>query len=273
MVMDVGISTRCFGTALLTLDRLERLRRAEFTQIELHASLPGLNYTNRSVTRDIARWFRENELPAPSMHLPFEKNVLASSKFERQTALDELKRCLEFNDLLPLRFVVLHLGEPHQEFNPVGLEYAYAAVATVQSFSGARVLLETLPGDIATFARIEDFRAAAQLPDVGICYDTGHGEIDGACDAIHLNDNSGGSDNTDEHLWPFDGARNWPAFVERLSLSSFTGSATLESGDDRLDKASDCRSRLKDLLAEAANSIEEFRLKYKLPIPRPEEER
>src|SRR5688572_21448311 len=203
--MDLGISTRCFGTAPLTLDLLERLRRAEFKEIELHAALPSLNYTNRTVTRDIARWFQENELPAPSLHLPFEKNVLASNRFDRQAALDELKRCLELGDLLRLRFAVLHLGEPQQEFNPVVLEYAYAAVATVQSFSGARVLLETLPNGIATFARIEEFRLAAQLPDVGICYDTGHGEMDGACDAIHLNDNHGSED---EHLWPFDGARN-----------------------------------------------------------------
>lgn len=261
--MDIGISTRCFGTAPLTLDLLERLRRAGFTQIEIHAVL------NRSVARDIARWFRENELPSPSMHLPFEKDALANNRFERQAALDELKRCLELSDLLQLRFVVLHLGKPQQEFNPVALEYAYAAIATIQSFSGTRVLLETLPNDIATFGRIEEFRIAAQLPDLGICYDTGHGEMDGTCDAIHLNDNNGAED---EHLWPFDGARNWAALVERLTVSSFAGPMILEAGDDRLEKASACRSRLRDLLDESANSIEEFRLKYKLPVPRPEEE-
>lgn len=269
--MDVGISTRCFGTAPLTLDVLERLRRAEFTQIELHASLPAFNYANRSVARDIARWFRENELPAPSLHLPFENNIVGNDKFERQAALDELKRCLELSDILQLRFAVLHLGEPHQEFNPAVFEYAYAAVATVQSFSGVRVLLETLPNEIATFQRIEEFRAAAQLADVGICYDTGHGEMDGPCDAIHLNDNNNGE--VDSHLWPFDGARNWPALVERLTLSSFNGPLILEAGDDKLNKASDCRSRLRDLMGEAANSIEEFRLKYKLSVSRAEDER
>jgi sugar phosphate isomerase/epimerase len=285
--MDVGISTRCFGTAPLTLDLLERLRRAEFTQIELHASLPAFNYANRSVARDITRWFRENELPPPSLHLPFEKNVVGNDRFERQAALDELKRCLELSDLVQLRFVVLHLGEPHQDFNPAAFEYAYAAVATVQSFSGARVLLETLPNEIATFQRIEEFKAAAQLGDVGICYDTGHGEMDGMSganaspigrshpvmfDAIHLNDNNGDEDD-DSHLWPFDGARNWPALVERLTLQSFNGPLILEAGDDKLNRASDSRSRLRDLMGEAANSIEEFRLKYKLPVSRAEDER
>jgi sugar phosphate isomerase/epimerase len=267
--MDVGISTRCFGTAPLTLDLLQRLYRAEFTQIELHASLPGLNYHNRSVVRDIARWFRENELPAPSLHLPFEMDILSNSQFERQAARDEFKRCLELNDILPLRFAVLHLGGPLQEFNPVVFEHAYAAVATIQSFSGVRVLFETLRNGVATFARIKEFRHAAELPDLGICYDTGHGEMDGPCDAIHLNETSA---EEDSHLWPFEGHRDWPRLVERLVLSAYNGPMILEVADDKLEKAGSCRSRLGDLMDEAADSIEEFRLRYKLPAPLTEED-
>src|SRR4051812_47597488 len=104
MPIDVGISTRCFGTTPLTPSLLERLRRADFTQIELHASLPGLNYQSRSVLRDMARCFRKNEMPSPSLPLPFEKDVLSTSQFDRHAAIDELKRCLELNDLLPVRY-------------------------------------------------------------------------------------------------------------------------------------------------------------------------
>jgi sugar phosphate isomerase/epimerase len=254
--MDVGISTRCFGTDPLTLDRLERLRRAEFTQIELHAALPALDYTNRSVIRDIARWFRENELRLPSLHLPFEKNILAGSGFERQAALDDFKRCLEIHDLLPVQFVVMHLGDPRQEFNPVAYEHAYRAIATVQSFAGVRILLETLDNDIATFARINEFRNAAQLTNVGICYDTRHGEMEDSCDAIHIGD----------------GERDWPALIERFVTLAFAGPVILEPGDDNLGNAADRRSRLTDLRDEADNSLEEFRLKYKLPSPRLEED-
>lgn len=249
--MDVGISTRCFGTAPLTLDSLQRLYRAQFTQIELHAP-------HRSAARDIARWFRENELPSPSLHLPFEKDILSNNQFERQAARDEFKRCLELNDILPVRFAVLHLGGPAQEFNPVVFEHAYAAVATVQSFSGVRVLLETLGNGVATFARIKEFMQAAQLPDLGICYDTEHcemgemSETDGPCDAIHLK---------------YEEDRDWPKLVERLVLSAYAGPMILEAGNDKLEKAESFRSRLKDLMDEAADSIEEFRLRHKLPVP------
>jgi len=267
--MDLGISTRCFGTTPLTLDLLDRLRRAEFTRIELRGALPGFNYQNRTFLRSVARWFAENGLPGPSLHLPFEKDVLAALRIDRQQALDEIKRCLELSDLLPLDFVVLHLGSPGQAFNPVVFEYTYTVVTAIQAFAGCRVLLETLPNDIATMSRIVEFRTAAQLPDIGICYDTGHGEIDGVVDAIHLNDSG---DGPDDHLWPFEGKRNWPALVEQLVLSSYSGPMILEAGNERLEVASECRSRLRDLLDEAANSIDEFRLKYKLPFPKSEEE-
>jgi sugar phosphate isomerase/epimerase len=270
--MDFGISTRCFGTSPLTVDLLELLRRSEFRLLEIHGALPGFDYHNRSVVRSVARWFGEVDLPAPSLHLPLERpgeDILGSRPIERQRAVDELKRCLELCDLMPLSYTVLHLGSQGQQFNPVLFDYAYATVATIKSFAGLRVLLETLSNDIATFQRIQEFATAAQIPNIGICYDTGHGEMDGTPDAIHLNDNNGEGD---PHLWPFEGSRNWPALVERIVQSEFSGPLILEAADDRLDKARDCRSRLQDLLDEARNSIEEFRLKYKLPAPRQEGE-
>jgi len=267
--MDFGISTRCFGTTSLTPQLLDRLPRAEFGRIEIHAAYPAFNYRNRTVLRDTARWFRDNEVGSPSLHLPFEEDVLAAGQNERQRALDEFKRCLEFGDLLQVPHVVLHLGAVHQEFNPVFFEYAYMAISLIQSFSGARVLLETLENSIATFDRITEFKAVAQIPNIGICYDTGHGEVDGLADAVHLNDNNGA---VDDHLWPFQGKRDWPALVASFVSSSYEGPLILEGSDDNFGLAVSAKSHLEDLWAEARNSIEEFRLKYKLPEPKTEEE-
>ena len=182
--MDFGISTRCFGTTPLTLDLLERLRRAEFNKIELHAALPGFDYHNRSLIRSVARWFAENALPPPSLHLPFAspgEDVIGDRPVERQRALDEIKRCLELGDVMrfDLRCPASRVTRARQ-FNPVVFDHAYAAIATIQSFAGARVLIETLSNDIATFPRILEFKTAAQIPNLGICYDTGHGEMDGS---------------------------------------------------------------------------------------------
>ncbi|HET9216604.1 MAG TPA: sugar phosphate isomerase/epimerase family protein [Terriglobia bacterium] len=270
--MDFGISTRCFGTTALTVDLLERLRREDFSTIELYGVMPSFDYRNRSFLRGVARWFGEVGLTPPSLHLPTERpgeDLLAPGPIERQRALDELKRCLELCDLMPLGFVVLHLGAQGQAFSPVLFDHGYKAIATIQSFAGVRILLETLANDIATFERIREFRDAAQIGNVGICYDTGHGEWESRPDAIHLNDNNG---DDDEHLWPFEGKRNWPALVEQIVLSDFDGPLILEGRDERFDKARDSGNRLRDLLDEARSSIDEFRLKHRLPAPRQKDE-
>jgi sugar phosphate isomerase/epimerase len=267
--MDFGISTRCFGNTPLTRSLLERLPASEFPRLELHAVLPGFNYRNRSFLREIARSFRESEIDMPGLHLPFEEDLLAPQHFERERALDDLKRCLELADLLPISYAVLHLGSPQQHYSPVFFEYAYSATNLIRNFSGLRIMIETLDNEVATFARIAEFKAVAQIPDIGICYDTGHGEMDGLSNVIHVNDNDG---NNDDHRWPFDGNRNWPAFVESLVKSSFNGPLILEASDDRFERGVSAKSRLQDLWYEATNSIEEFRLKYKLPQHKPEDE-
>jgi sugar phosphate isomerase/epimerase len=267
--MDFGISTRCFGTTRLSRELLERLRRAEFGHIEIHAALPAFDYRVRSLNREVSQWFRDNEMAPPSLHLPFEEDILAARHIERQRALDEIKRCLELSDLMPLKYAVLHIGTTGQAYNPVQFEHAYAVLSTIQSFAGLRVLIETLDNQIATFERISEFKAASQIAGVGICYDTGHGDLDGPTDAIHANDNDG---NNDDHLWPFEGSRNWPALVERLVLSSFEGPIILEGSNEQLERATSARSRLRDLWDDARNSIEEFRLRHKLPQPKQEED-
>jgi sugar phosphate isomerase/epimerase len=156
-----------------------------------------------------------------------------------------------------------------QSYNPVVFEHAYAAISMIQSFAGVPVLIETLPNEIATFERILEFEAVAQIPNIGICYDTGHGEIGDNAGAIHLNDNQL---EEDDHLWPFEGKRNWPALIEQIVLRGFEGRLILEARDDRLAIAAAGRSRLRDLFEEAQDSIDEFRLKYKLPEPRQKEE-
>jgi sugar phosphate isomerase/epimerase len=283
--MNVGISTRCFGAAALTVDSLERLRKSGFERIEIHANRPAFNFHNKSLVRGIGQWFKENALPPPTIHLPFEEeldggniralSVVDAQPLARQHAVDELKRCLELSDRIDIEYVVLHLGIPDQAFHPVVFDYAYAAIAALQSFSGVRVLLENTPNGIASLDRLVEFIAVTKLTNVAICYDTGHGNVHlqgsppgSDVAAMHINDSNSSSD---EHLWPFDGKSNWPLFVERLITSSFNGPLVLEAADNRIERAQDSRSRLGDLMGEAQNSVEEFRLKYKLPAPKHED--
>jgi sugar phosphate isomerase/epimerase len=275
--MQFGISTQIYRAQPVTVDLLESIRRAGYDRLELFCNRPHLDYHNRGLLRGIGRWFQENALPPPSLHLPFVENigptqrhwisVLDPERRLREAAVDEVKRALELADLVQLSYVVLHLGNPHEKFTPVSFEHAYAAIAQIRSFSGTEVTIENIPNEVSTLERIQEFKAVSQLPDVGICYDTGHGHLQGATPAfehirtLHVHDNNG---EKDEHLWPFDGTLEWPALIERLVVANYAGPFMFEVRGAEPAKGDEVRSRLQDLWDEAQESIEEYRLKYDL---------
>jgi sugar phosphate isomerase/epimerase len=273
--MQFGISTQIYRAKTVNVDLLESLRRAGYEQLELFCNRPHLDFHNRSLLRAIGTWFQENALPAPSLHLPFVENVgptqrvwisvLEKERRHREAALDEIKRALELSDHIPLSYAVLHLGNPREEFSPTAFEHAYAAIAQIRAFAGVEVVVENIPNEISTLERIVEFRTVSQLPDLGICYDTGHGHLQQASPAfdqvrtLHLHDNGG---EKDEHLWPFEGTIDWHRLIEKWVVADYQGVFMFEARAEELSKGDDVKSRLRDLWDEAKNSIEEYRLKY-----------
>jgi sugar phosphate isomerase/epimerase len=274
--MQFGISTQIYRGQPVTVDLLESIRKAGYNRLELFCNRPHLDFHNRALLRAIGRWFQENALPSPSLHLPFVENVgptqrnwisvLEPEKRYREAALDEIKRSLELSDYVPLDYVVMHLGNPKEKFTPVAFEYAYAAIAQIRSFAGVEILLENIPNEISTLERIEEFKSLSEVPEIGICYDTGHGHIQGEnavfenIRTTHVHDNNG---EKDEHLWPFEGTLDWPALVEKLVLANYKGPLMFEARAEELSKGHEVMSRLEELWHEAQNSIEEYRLKYR----------
>jgi sugar phosphate isomerase/epimerase len=275
--MEFGISTQIFRGQALSIDLLESIRKAGYRRIELFANRPHFDFHNRTLLRSIGRWFKENELPSPSMHLPFIENigplhkvwisVLEPERRDREAAMDEIKRSLELVDHVPLSYVVIHLGNPKEKFNLIAFDYAYSAIAQIHAFAGVDVMVENIPNEISTIERIEEFKRVAGLQDIGICYDTGHGHLQGITAGFeharttHIHDNHG---EKDEHLWPFDGTLDWPRLIEQLVIAKYEGPFIFESRGDELSKGSEAKDRLEELWYEANNSMEEYRLKYKL---------
>ena len=275
--MQFGISTQIHRGKAVTVDLLESIRKAGYERIELFANRPHLDFHDPALLRSIGRWFTENALPAPSMHLPFIENVgpkervfisvLEPERHHREAAIDEIKRALELSDHVSLSYLVMHLGNPRDAFNPAAFEYAYAAISQIRAFAGVDVMIENIPNEISTIDRIEEFKRVAELQDVGICYDTGHGYLQGIVNGLeharttHVHDNHG---EKDEHLWPFEGTLDWPRLIENLVVAKYEGPFVFETRGDELSKSSEAKGRLEELWYEAQSSIEEYRLKYKL---------
>jgi sugar phosphate isomerase/epimerase len=275
--MEFGISTQIYRGQAVTVDLLESIRKAGYQRIEIFANRPHFDFHNRGLLRSVGRWFTENELPAPSMHLPFIENVGPSEKLwisvleperrDRAAAMDQIKRALELVEHVRLAYVVMHLGNPKQAFNMIAFDYAYAAIAQIRAFAGVEVMVENIPNEISTIARIEELKRVSGLEDIGICYDTGHGHLQGITDGFeharttHVHDNNG---EKDEHLWPFEGSLDWPGLIEKLVLAKYEGPFIFECRGDELGKGSEAKDRLEELWYEATSSMDEYRLKYKL---------
>jgi sugar phosphate isomerase/epimerase len=275
--MQFGISTQIYRGQAVTVDLLESIRKAGYDRFELFCNRPHLDFHDRGLLRAIGRWFQENALPAPSLHLPFVENVgpaqriwisvLEPERRHREAALDEIKRSLELADYTQLDYVVMHLGNPKEKFTPVAFEYAFAAIAQIRAFAGVQIMLENIPNEVSTLERIEEFMRVSESKDIGICYDTGHGHIQGISNGFenirttHIHDNNG---EKDEHLWPFDGTLDWPKLIERLVLANYKGPFMFEARGEELGKGREVRERLEELWHEAQGSIEEYRLKYGL---------
>lgn len=272
-----GFSTYAFRDEPFSPAQLDRVQAAGFRHIELLGNRPHLDYHDREVQRQIVDWFRSNPTEARSLHLPYSEptgktsfrwiSALASEERDRQASLDELKRALEITDRIPVSWVVLHLGVPGQQWSPVHMEYAYAAVDMIRKFSGTPILIENLRNEISRPERIREFIRVAELPETGICYDVGHGHLDGlkpvldGVRSIHLNDNDLSGD---AHLWPFGGTIDWPRLAQELVAAEFTGPLVLEGTGRNLEPAVDAARRFRDLLYEARSSQHEFSLKYSL---------
>jgi sugar phosphate isomerase/epimerase len=183
--MDFGISTLFFHRQKLTVDKLEVLRKAGYRRIELYSVQPHLDFHDRGLQRAIGNWFHETAMAVPLLHLPYVEypgtrdmcwvSPIDSERRNRELALDKIKRSLELGEYINPAFLVMHLGIPGQAFNPAVFEYTYTAIARIRAFSGVDVLIENIANDISTPDRVREFKSAAQLPEVGVCYDIGHG--------------------------------------------------------------------------------------------------
>ena len=61
---------------------------------------------------------------------------------------------------------------------------------------------------------------------------------------------------------------DWPVFIEKLTLAKYKGALIFETEGGALDRAREISDRLNEMEFQAQNSIEEFRLRYKIKTSR-----
>lgn len=245
------LSTHLFLTHRLHPGLLELAARSGAQAVEIFAARQHFDYTSRETVIELGEWFRSNPLQPFSMHAPLFPdremgragapgvNVIHPEKSRRIDSMDEIKRALEAAEHIPLRNLIVHLGERDDTWSPRTIEFALTALEHLGAFArplGVRLLVENLLSEAATPEHLALILEMGHLDSIGVCLDLGHAHITvGTLQAIealgkriasvHVHDNHG---TKDEHLWPGDGTIDWKATTDAIKALANPPAIVLE---------------------------------------------
>jgi sugar phosphate isomerase/epimerase len=245
------ISTHVFLRQRLHPGLLETLAKGGAQAIEIFAARQHFDYTSKPHVKEIALWFAANPVEPFSMHMPMFAdtdmgrsgapgvNVVHPEKARRIDAMDEVKRALETAEEMPLRYLILHLGQREDRWSPRTLEHAMTAIEHLQAFArplGVKLLLENIENEVTESPNLVETIRIGHFKDVGVCLDVGHASLSGGISAAiaelkplirtaHIHDNHG---QKDEHLWPGDGVIPWAETMKDLRTAPELCAAVLE---------------------------------------------
>ncbi len=266
------LSTHLFLNHRLHPGLLELASRSGAQAVEIFAARQHFDYTSREHVAELAEWFRSNPLQPFSMHAPLFPdremgragapgvNVLHPDKARRIESMDEIKRALESAEHIPLRNLVVHLGERDDTWSPRAIEFAATALEHLGAFArplGVRLLVENLLSEVTTPEHLVTILKMGHLDNVGVCLDLGHARITvGIAEAIatfgarivsaHVHDNNAVKD---EHLWPGDGTIDWPATAKALKDLAMPPATVLEIASNLPDAPDTLPARLEQSFA------------------------
>ncbi|HKD91884.1 MAG TPA: sugar phosphate isomerase/epimerase family protein [Terriglobales bacterium] len=272
--MRKAISSYVFVKQRLHPGLLDCMVRAGAEAIEIFGARDHFDYTNRAMVREIAGWFRSSGIAMNSMHSPMFSdyewgksgtppvNVVDPDKRRRIESMDEIKRAIETAEILPFQFLVQHIGNGGEAWDPRKFDHAMTSLEHLRAFArplGVTLLVENIPNELSTPEKLIDLLKAAHLNDVGVCFDVGHAHMTGKVAeafavlkphirSTHLHDNRG---DKDTHLWPGDGTIKWEEVTALLRTAPQVPPLLLEiDGEEQENPA------LERKLAEALRKLD-----------------
>ena len=275
--MKPGLSTHVFLQQRLSTGLLDAMRDGGARTIEIFAARHHFDYVDRQVVREIAAWFRANDVGATlhqplytdaqwSRHVAPTINLIDVEKSRRIDAMDEVKRAIEAAEQIPFTAVVLHLGQKDDGWSPRSLEHSLTAIEHLKAFAhplGVKVLLENLQNEVTTPEHLMEIVKVGHFDTVGFCLDVGHAHlsapngnvgVDKAFDVLgsriaelHLHDNQGSKD---EHLWPGQGSIDWKNLTRLIAGLPHEVPGVIEIAHEANESAEAVAGKLAQFLSE-----------------------
>jgi len=236
--MNLSITTDYAQQAGSPQPYLRRIAEAGFTHVHwCHHWNTDFLYSRPEIEQ-IERWLREFGLGVTDVHgsAGQEKAWMAPEEYRRLAGVELVQNRIRMAARLGADVVIMHvpaLGDPAH--NPDRWDQARRSLDAVEPCArecGVRIALENGKWD-----DIERLLALYPPDYVGLCYDSGHGNMDGAgldrleagpkqrLISIHLHDNDG---TQDLHNIPFTGTVDWGRLARLIAGSPYAKWVNLE---------------------------------------------
>jgi len=277
--MPGALSTYLFRNTTLGVHTLDQIARAGFEQIEIYCARSHFDYTDPSHVREVAEWFADSSVRLHSLHAPLHRDLEGASphavvsiafveRQRRQDSMDEIKRALEVAERIPFRYLIAHLGVLSEEFDLRKFDAALTSLEHLRVFAsprGVEILLENIPNELSTPARLLEFFQHTHMRDLKVCFDAGHAQLDGgvlpaiellrgSIASTHLHDNTGAKD---DHMVPGDGMIPWEKTIPALRQHAPGAPLLLEvrgsDGSDYLERAAKVAEQWERMSEEASS--------------------
>ncbi len=218
---------------------LDELTRGGAQAIEIFCARGHFDYTNPQHVREIASWFKGNNVELHSLHSPMFPdldwgrsgtpaiNIACIDRKGLIEAMDEIKRSIEVAEKIPFRYLVQHIGNGGEDFSDHKFDAVLTSLEHLNAFAkplGVRICIENIPNELSTPERLLEFIHVGHFEDIHVCFDVGHAHLmdgvepsfDRLKDHIrttHIHDNL---KDRDSHLWPGEGNIDWDLAMRLL---------------------------------------------------------
>jgi len=233
------LSTYLYVQQKLTPALLSEIEAAGFHGVEIFCTGFHFNYRSQDVVREIADWFGDHKMKLHSLHGPTSRNFGANREsgtpvslsepehMRRIEAVDEIKHALDVAETLQFEKMIVHLGGSREADDPRRWDAAFTSLEHLAIFAkqrGVLLAVENTPGEMATPAKLRHFLVDTRLPNLRLCFDTGHAHMEGEslsgfelvrefAATSHIHDNHG---DKDEHLLPYEGTIEWDELLPKI---------------------------------------------------------
>jgi len=219
---------------------LERIAAAGFTHVHwCHHWNTDFLYSDHEIDQ-IERWLNATGLKLLNLHASHGREKYWNSflEYQRLAGVELVQNRITMAARLGAEVVIIHVpssaGEEVRQAMLGPVRQSLEAVLPFAKRHGVRVAIENMESD--DFWMLTTLLNEYDADVLGLCYDSGHGNIDGRgldnlekvkdrLIALHLHDNDG---TDDQHKIPFTGTVDWERLARLIAASPYSSCLNLE---------------------------------------------